>query len=129
MVGLLEGKIRSLIYQGFKNKLLKGTLYRNVPGGTLDDHGDPITSSPISWSVQGFTDLYSEFYRAQAGIPETDEQMNIFGGSLPVGITPTKDDIVEFRGNFYQLRQMSTDPALALYTGRAFRIPAIGSST
>lgn len=124
MPGLLEGQIANAIYKGFKNKLLKGTLRRDVPS-SLDARGDPVSTSPLTWGMQGFVDLYSESFRAQFGVPDTDAIVNIFAKSLPSGVQPTKDDKVLFRSQWYQLRTVSVDPALALWMcQRSFVIPA-----
>lgn len=125
MPGLLEGQLAKAIYAGFKNKLLTGTLRRVVPGIDLDDNGDPRDSTIQTWTVQGFTDKYSAFYSAQAGIPDSDLKVCIFAQSIP-GVTPTKDDKALFQGKWYQLRKVGTDPATALWECQAFEIPVPG---
>ena len=52
MAGILDGKLASAIYAGFKNKLQTGTLRRAVPSlsGGLDDRGDPFETSAQTWS-------------------------------------------------------------------------------
>lgn len=122
MAGLLTGKIAKAIFNGFKGKLLKGTLRHDTPSSTLDDKGDPIAATPTRFSVEGFTDEYSAFYRAKAGIPETDLKVNIFSQSSP-GLTPTKDDRVTFGGVWYRLRKVNVDPAGALFECQSFEIP------
>lgn len=123
MPGLLEGQIANAIYNGFKNKLLKGTL-RRVMAATVNEAGDPLPASSQAWPMQGFVDLYSERYRAEFGVPDTDAVVNVFAKSLPTGVQPQKDDQVKFRGQWYQLRTVVADPAQALWTcQRSFTIP------
>lgn len=124
MVGLLEGQLAKAIYNGFKGKLLKGTLYRTPVALSVDDKGDPIPTTPTAYPIQGFDDMFSAFYRASFGIPDTDVKINIFAQSMP-GVTPQKDDVVHFpaRG-WFQLRIIRTDPAQALWECQAYKIPA-----
>ena len=119
MPGLLEGQIAKAIYKGFKGRLLAGTLRRETLGTTLDAYGDPTGASVSSYSIEGFVSGYSAFYRATAGIPETDVKVNIFAQSSP-GLVPSKDDLVQFQGVWYQLRSVNVDPATALYACQAF---------
>jgi hypothetical protein len=119
MPGLLEGPLAKAIYNGFKGKLLTGVLRRETLGTTLNSYGDPTGATVTTYAIEGFTSRYSDFYRATAGIPETDIKVNIFAQSSP-GLTPTKDDLVQFQGIWYQLRSVSVDPATALYSCQAF---------
>lgn len=127
MAGMLTGQLASDLYRAFQNKLLTGTLRRTAPAAPLDTYGDPTVPAPTFYGIQGFTDVYSDYYRAQAGIPDTDLQVNIFAKSSP-GLEPTKDDIVAFTDSFgtrwYQLRTVAVDPAGALFVCRGFIVPA-----
>lgn len=125
MVGLLEGQIASAIYKGFKDKLLKGTLRRLAADAAtgLDKLGDPINIEKTDYACQGFVDEYSEFMRAQAGIPDTDLKVCIFAKSLPASIKPQLDDLVQFKSIWYQLKSpIGTDPAIALWICRASKV-------
>lgn len=124
MAGLLEGQIADLIYKGFKNKLLTGTLRRRAASAAvgLDEYGDPISSPPTDWTCQGFTDEYSEFLRGSLGIPDTDLKVSIFAKSLPSGVRPLKDDLVRFQSVWYLLRTVGTDPATALWVCQATKL-------
>lgn len=129
-MGLLDGQLAQAIYDGFKGKLLKGSLRREVIGDSsgLDELGDPVAAQPTTWGIQGFTDEYSDFFKAQAGIPTSDLKVCIFGKSLPAGVRPQKDDKVSFVqagvSTWYQLRKATTDPATALWTCQGYVIPA-----
>lgn len=124
MAGLLDGFLADAIYKGFKNKLLIGTLRRMsfVRAEGLDERGDPNRRTPTDYLCQGFTDEYSEFFRATAGVPDTDLKVCVFGKSLPAGVRPQKDDYVQFRSTWYQLRTVMVDPANALWECRASRL-------
>lgn len=126
-MGLLDGQISKAIYAGFKGRLLKGRLVReNIADGSLDDLGDPVAPTFTSFKLEGFDDLYSEFIRASAGIPDGDVKVCIFEQSMKT--RPTKDDRVAFKRKgverWFQLRADATDPAEALFVCQAFPIPA-----
>ena len=127
-MGLLTGDLAKAIFAGFKGLLLQGELRREISTGGLDEYGDPLEVQPTYFSIEGFTDEFSSFYRAQASIPETDVKVNIFGQSSP-GLIPQKDDQVIFKGVWYQLRSGDVDPADALYECQAFVIaPPVDAS-
>lgn len=125
MAGLLTGKIAKAIFKGFKGKLLSGELRRESPSSSNDEYGDPMTVAPTYFSIEGFTDEFTELYKAKAGIPESDLKVNIFSESSP-GLEPRKDDKVSFTDQFgtrwYQLRKVKIDPAGALWVCQAFKI-------
>lgn len=124
-MGLLDGDLQAQIWKGFKGKLLTGTLRRDgVPeSGGLDSHGDPIDTTPTTWSIQGLVDNYTKYAKAQAGIPEADVKVLILAGQNP-SLRPVKDDRVLLGGRWYQLRNASTDPAIAVWECQAFECEA-----
>lgn len=127
-MGLLDGNLATAIYKGFKGKLLVGIIRQHTTpdSGSLDALGDPIEIDPVDTAMEGFVDGYSAFYRAQAGIPETDMKVCIFAKSCP-SVTPSKDDLVRFTQagvqTWYQVRAVAVDPALALWECQAFEVP------
>jgi hypothetical protein len=128
-MGLLDTQIADAIYKGFKGKLLNGVIRQVVTpaSGSLDELGDPQAGDPIDTDCQGFTENYSAYHRAQAGIPQTDLKVNLFARSMP-GITPSKDAVVKFVragvDEWYQLRgPREIDPAGALWVCQAFALP------
>ena len=128
MAQLLTGKLAKAIFKGFKGKLLKGELRRETGNETLDEFGDSTDSTITYFSVEGFTDEFSDFYKEKAGIPETDLIVAIFAQSSP-GLVPCKDDKVTFLNRWYQIREVKVDPATALYECQAFEIdPPIDAS-
>lgn len=122
-MGLLDGDIAKEVFKAFKGKLLSGELRRETSNNTLDEYGDPTDPTISYFAIEGFTDEFSEFYKAKAGIPDSDLKVNIFAQSAPT-LTPTKDDKVRFGTSWYQLRKVNTDPATALWTCQAFEIEA-----
>lgn len=122
MPGILEGQLASAIYAGFRGKLKKATLWRLAAGSstTLTPAGDVIDQAPEMWPCEGFTDGYSDYIRATAGIPTTDLKVCVFGASLPAGVRPLTDDKVLIGGEWHQLRKANVDPAGALWTCQAF---------
>jgi len=128
-VGLLDGQLAQAVYDGFKGKLLGGALRREVLGESsgLDEFGDPISPTPQVWSLQGFTDEYSDFYKASSFVPTTDLKVNVFAKSLPAGIRPQKDDKVSLTQagvtTWYQVRKVATDPATALWVLQSYVVP------
>lgn len=120
MVSLIPTQVRKLIYDGFKGRLLTGTLRRASEGTGLDSKGDPTGVTYSTSSIEGIVDTYNAFYKAQAGIPDSDVRIVVIGGSLSV--TPQKDDQIKFRDKWYQVREVSTDPALAHYELQSFEI-------
>lgn len=126
-MGILDGSLADSIFAGFKGQLLSGIIrQRTVPmSGSLDELGDPQDLAPTDTAIEGFTEDYSDTFRARAGIPAGDIKVNIFAKSAPA-ITPSKDDLVRFTqagvARWYQLRAKSIDPAGAMWVCRAFPI-------
>lgn len=129
-MGLLDGQLAKAIYAGFKGRLSKGRLVRVsvASSGGLNALGDAVATGLEVYRLEGFEDAYSDFSRSQAGIPDTDVKVCIFGASLPKGIRPLKDDRVVLRKagkeTWFQLRKDATDPADALWTCQAYVIDA-----
>jgi hypothetical protein len=127
--GLLEGQLAQQLYAGFRGKLLRATLRQSTASasGGLDSFGDRIADAIETYPCQGFVEGYDAAYRKRAEIPETDSKVNIFAASLPAGISPGKDDEVQMpamTGPWWQLRQVQTDPATALWICQAYQIRA-----
>ena len=120
MPSFLETQIRNEIYKGFKGRLLTGILRRATFSGVVDSLGDPTEKTYTTYNLEGFVDTYSAFYKAQAGIPESDVKLLIIAGSL--AIAPRKDDQVRFRGVWYQVRRLGTDPGIATWELQSFQI-------
>lgn len=121
MVSFLDPtQMRAAIAAGFKGKLLSGVLTRQVSGG-VDEYGDPVPGTPATFNVEGLVSEYSDYYKAQAGIPETDVQIILIAGNCETD--PLKDDEIQFP-NFgsYKVRKVMTDPAKAHYKCQSFKV-------
>lgn len=129
-MGLLDGDLARSIFAGFTGKLLTGALRKVAvaESGALDQRGDPLDSAPALHACEGFTDLYSETFRAAAGIPKGDLKVCIFAESLPAGVIPEIDDKARMDhggrlgAKWYQIRARDIDPAGALWECQSFEI-------
>ncbi len=65
-------------------------------------------------------DTYSAFYKAQAGIPESDIKILLIAG-LTTAI-PKKNDEIQIRGQWFKSRAVSKDPAEATWEIQAYEI-------
>lgn len=133
MASFLDGMAGS-IYAGFKGKLRKGVIRRLAGGGGLDGHGRPQGQAPTLHAVEGFQDDYSDFTRANAGIPANAVRVNLFAASIKPTLTPTKDMLVRLdfpaangvpaHAQWFKLLGADTDPATALWVCPAFKVEA-----
>jgi hypothetical protein len=134
MTGLLNGELAASIYAGFKGKLLTGRFYQHAvaESGGLDSRGDPLVSEPgepTGIACEGFIDNYSAFSHAQAGIPDTDLKVCVFGKSMPA-VTPAERNLFEctgpagsiYKDRWFQVRRAAIDPAGALWECQSFEI-------
>lgn len=120
MASFLEKQLSKAIAKGLKGKLLVGTLQRQT-ATTLNSFGDPVPATPQSFRVEGFPDEYSDYYRAQVGIPEGAVKLIIIAGNSAT--FPLKEDIVTFPGfPDFKIQKTKIDPAKAAYECQAFRV-------
>lgn len=127
-MALLTGDLAKSIFAGFKGLLLSGELRRETPSAAVDEYGDPLAPTISYFAIEGFVSQFSEFFKSQSGIPDTDLKVNIFAQSAPT-LAPNKDDKVIFEGQWYQIRKVATDPATALWTCQSFAIdPPVDAS-
>ncbi len=114
-------QIRTAIASGFSGQLRSGTLRR--PGGAsgVDSFGDEINNTATTYDCQGIREMFSAFYAAQAGIPETDVKILLIGGL--VSVEPQKDDQIFIESKWHQVREvLDIDPAQASYTLQCYEI-------
>ncbi len=105
---ITNNRLRAIVAQRFKGRLLRCTLRRDVDG-TLH-------------SFEGFRDSFSAHSAARHGVPLTDASIVIIAGSLAV--EPSNDDKVQVRDQWFQLRNLvEPDPTTATYQFAAFEIP------
>lgn len=138
MAGLLDGGLAGSIYSSFKGRLLKGVIVQHAlaPGAALDGHGDPTATVPKTTRLEGFSEGYSRFTRAQAGIPGTDVKVSIFSASMK-GVEPAIGNQVRLdrklaggktESRWYEIKgPIDIDPAGVLWECQAsvIRAPAL----
>jgi hypothetical protein len=118
MTSFLAGSLANAIAAGFNGKLLPGTL-RKVTSTGRDGFGDPTTTT-ADYAVQGMLDPYSAVMRKMAGIPETDVKLLLIAGLC--GAAPSIGDKVQINSQWFQVRDVSIDPAGATYECQSFRV-------
>lgn len=126
MASPLESLIRDKINQGFKGRLLAGTLRRETVASVDPEYGDAIPGTPETYSFNGARLEYDERFRMQAGIPENDSNILIIAGSLAT--TPAEDDLLLLRSQWFQIRKVRGDPANAAWECQSFEVPAPSES-
>lgn len=136
MASFLDGMPGS-IYAGFKGKLRTGVIRRLAGGNGTDSHGRPQGQAPTLHKLEGFQDDYSDFTRANSGIPANAVRLNIFSASIKPTLAPTKDMLVRLdypaanglpaRSQWFKLLGADTDPATALWVCPAFKVEAPGN--
>lgn len=120
MASFLESQLRDQLARGFKGHMLVGTLTR-ATASSQDEYGDPIPGTPESFVVEGFIDAYSDVYRAQAGIPETDSKVTLILGNSET--EPVKDDLISFPNwPSFKVRKVKIDPAKATAECQSFKV-------
>lgn len=132
---LLDGDLPRQTYAAFRGKTLSGIARRTASpeSAALDGFGDPAPAPPQDFKIEGFTEAYSRYTLATAGIPATDVKLNIFAASAP-GYRPQENDQVrldrrqpngQMISEWVQIRgPISIDPAKALWECQSFEIPA-----
>lgn len=112
-MGLLDGGLAAVFGGAFGPLFLDGTLH--VESLVPDGEGG-FTSTFVDHPVKGMVDSYSDAYRTQFGIPETDVKLIV----LQFGATgaPSTDAQITLRGTRYSIQSIEQDPAQAAWTIR-----------
>lgn len=119
MANLLESQIRATVASAFSGRLLTGTLRRKTSTG-VDVNGDPTGTTTADYTFNGIQENYDAHFRADAGIPATHCRVLIIAGSMSVD--PTRDDLVNIRGQWFKIHNIETDPARAMWDMQCSRI-------
>ena len=122
MASPLESQIKKQVASAFRGKLLSGTLRRET-ATALDERGDPVVTA-ATYSFEGIRESYSEYYRAQAGIPEEDVAILVLLGSTSPAVVPTQGDKIKLSNTgWHQVRGIpEIDPAGATAKCRCYLI-------
>jgi hypothetical protein len=120
-MSILNGKIRAAVGKALKGKLLTGTLTRQVTSDTVDADTGFASTSPATFTVEGFPADYSEFFRATAGVPHETSKIILIAANCETA--PQKDDVIQF-SNFgsFQVREVVTDPDKAHYNCQVYKV-------
>lgn len=122
MASFLEGSLARSLDAGFRGTSLKGQLYRGVPDedGGMNALGYANRVQGNIWDCRGFIDNTRDYFAGPTS--RTIITVNIFSKSLEKGtVEPQKDDLAQFRGDWYQLGEIRTDPAKALWICEAMK--------
>lgn len=108
-------------YEDFAEDFEDGVL--TVPGeATSDGQGGWIPGAPATHGCKALVTDYSDYRRISLGIPATDRQVLVLGGSLPTGVIPAKghqitapDPSIGGAMRTFDVIAKTGDPASALY--------------
>lgn len=115
MTSPLEGSLAKSIYKGMKGLFLDATIIRDtLPAGSPDAPFDPLAPTQSMFSCKAIVETYSDFYKLNGLVKDTDRKFIILTQSL--SITPAPGDRITIRGQTYTLYSVEADPALATWT-------------
>lgn len=108
-------------FEDFAEDFEDGVL--TVPGGWISDgEGGQIAQNPTTHDCKALVTDYSDYRRVSLGIPGTDRQVLVLGGSLPMGVVPAKGHKITAPDpsnggamRTFDVIAKSGDPASALY--------------
>lgn len=127
MTSLLEGALKAKIARSFKGKLTLGSIRRET-ATTVDNLGNDVPSTPSTFTFEGIREDFSAYYKANAGIPDTDVSILVLLGSVKPVTTPVSSDKIYLQApwnKWYQVRKvLSIDPAGASAKLQAYEIEA-----
>lgn len=118
MASPLEGALKRTIGKAFERVFLPATLQREEPGTPNPDAPwEPVVPITRSYPCRAIVETYSDFYRAQELVTESDRKVLVLAASLAV--EPVAGDRVQIGGKTYTVVEIATDPAGATWTLRA----------
>jgi hypothetical protein len=110
-MGLLDGGLQAIFGQAFGPRLLDATLHKVT---LTDDGTGGFSSASLPYPVKGMIDDYSDYTRAQLGVPQTDVRLIVMQYGVPV--EPQLQDELTIRDRRYALSRIKADPANATWT-------------
>jgi hypothetical protein len=118
MASPLSGSLATVIYKAFKALFLDATLSRDtLTPGSPDVSFDPPSPNTATYACKAMVQDYSEHDRLAGLVAQSDRRILILAGSLTV--TPTNQDRITIQNQTYVISEVSTDPALAVWTCKA----------
>lgn len=121
MASILEGELAEIIGDALEDADIPYavTITRitgtNDPGTPWDPSDDTIETT--DYECRGYVDTFDDSYRAGGLVQQGDLKVVIVANTL--SITPTLADTVTVRGETYNIVNVSSDPALALWEVQA----------
>lgn len=119
-MSILDGVAQEAL-EDFGDDFEDGVL--TVPGdATSDGQGGWIPGAPVTHDCKALVTDYSDYRRISLGIPATDRQVLVLGGSLPTGVIPAKGHQITAPDpsnggamRTFDVISKTGDPASALY--------------
>ena len=114
--------ISGLVNQNIGPGVLDATLTKVVRGsrtaGQLTGGTNPTTTT---YACKGFVDTIDHTRMGETLVEDTDVMVTLIGDSIASGAVPRAGDRVTILATEYNIIQVTTDPALAVYNcvGRA----------
>ena len=120
MVSILEGELAETIADALTEAAIPYDVVVSRttsvdPGTPWDPSDDTVTVT--DYECRGYVDTFDDSYRAGGLVQQGDIKIVILANTLSV--TPTLADTVTVRGETYQIVNVSSDPALALWEVQA----------
>jgi hypothetical protein len=112
----LEGALRAQVYKGLRNLFLDATLTKDTPSSNSPDVDgfDPPAATPTDYPCKGMVEVYSNYDKAAGLVQTNDRKVLILADSISV--TPRTGDRVTIRGVTFNVINVETDPAIAVWT-------------
>lgn len=117
MTSPLEGSLARQVNSALQGIFLAATLSRD----TLDSSGDAVFDPPApttqTYSCRAIVDVYSKYLISQGMVQANERKVLILAQSLTV--SPVPGDRVTVQGATYEILDVSTDPATAVWECRS----------
>ena len=115
MTSILDGALAKTVGKALGGVFYVATLTRLTPG--VGPAWDPGAPTETAHACKGLVDTYSAYERQNTLIQAGDVKVLLLATSL--AITPTAGDKVTIRGVAYNIIDVSTDPAKAVWVLQA----------
>lgn len=115
-MGLLDGGIAAIMRNAFGGIYLPATLTKRVLA--YDDGGSP-TYTDTQHACRAQIDVATEAMRQSPGYTERTVRVLVLEETLDV--VPSTNDVIECRGQRYNISSVATDPAMSYWDMAAER--------
>lgn len=112
-MGLLDGELAAIIGDAFGDAdiFLDATL--TVDGPTTGPNYDPTPGTPTVYPCKAIVENYSDYFRKNALVEESDRKVMILATSLAV--KPVEGNRITVSGLTLTVVTVATDPATAVW--------------